>query len=316
MQQYRYVSHKRSAFRIMICFTTIMLLLFLAVSPDLYAQTPEKPNINVMGVAEFQGRQTALIEDLNTGVCAFYRPGDLIYGWHLTSITSKGIQLEQNGKQIDFPIYIAPTVVLEGRKHLTESANAVGPHLSFYNQEYSPTDLLDKTDLPKQVIEGKTKQSASTVKQPESLSVQTRKKESLRSSINLGRGQFVKPLSSYRITSNFGYRRHPVYKRTRFHSGIDLAAPTGTRISAADSGQVVFAGWRGGYGRCVIIDHHNNYKTLYGHMSRILVSTGANVRRGSIIGAVGSTGVSTGPHLHFELRKNEQPVNPASKIRL
>lgn len=112
------------------------------------------------------------------------------------------------------------------------------------------------------------------------------------------------------LTSNFGYRQHPILRTRRFHAGIDFGAPYGSTIRAADDGVVIFAGWYGGYGRAIIIDHGGSTTTLYGHTSRVYVSEGQRVQRGQAIAAVGSTGFSTGPHLHFEVRKNGDPVNP------
>jgi murein DD-endopeptidase MepM/ murein hydrolase activator NlpD len=105
------------------------------------------------------------------------------------------------------------------------------------------------------------------------------------------------------LTSPFGWRWG------RMHEGIDIAAPTGTPIVAAAAGTVIYAGWMGGYGNMVIIDHGNGVATAYGHQSAIYVTAGA-VSQGQVIGAVGSTGHSTGPHLHFEVRINGSPVDP------
>lgn len=124
-----------------------------------------------------------------------------------------------------------------------------------------------------------------------------------------GTGRFIWPTQGY-ISSPFGYRIHPIYGVNRFHTGIDIAAPTGRSIAAADSGEVVFAGYWGGYGKATIIDHGKGYSTVYAHQSRILVGKGQVVSKGEIIGSVGSTGWSTGPHLHFEVRINGKPVNP------
>lgn len=126
-------------------------------------------------------------------------------------------------------------------------------------------------------------------------------------------GKFIRPVSG-RITSGFGNRFHPVLKRTRLHAGIDFGAPTGTPIRAAASGVVVSASYRGGYGNTVIIDHGGGYATLYGHCSRVYVSAGQRVAQGQRIAAVGSTGLSTGPHLHFEIRINGRPVNPMGRL--
>jgi len=115
-----------------------------------------------------------------------------------------------------------------------------------------------------------------------------------------------------RVTSRFGSRFHPILGYERFHKGVDLGAAAGTPIVAAADGRVVSAGWHGGYGRQVAIAHAGGVQTSYGHMSRIAAYPGEIVHRGQVIGYVGSTGLSTGPHLHFEVVKNGRPVNPLS----
>jgi murein DD-endopeptidase MepM/ murein hydrolase activator NlpD len=113
-----------------------------------------------------------------------------------------------------------------------------------------------------------------------------------------------------RITSYFGYRYHPILHFTRFHAGLDIGASWGSPIVAAADGQVAAAGWAGGYGREVRIAHADGLMTLYGHMSEIVAQPGSYVRAGQLIGYVGSSGLSTGPHVHFEVRQNGTPVNP------
>ena len=112
------------------------------------------------------------------------------------------------------------------------------------------------------------------------------------------------------ITSYFGNRYHPILHFTRFHAGLDIGAGWGSPIVAAADGQVVAAGWAGGYGREVRIAHAGGLMTLYGHMSGIVAQAGSMVRQGQLIGYVGSSGLSTGPHLHFEVRQGGTPVNP------
>ncbi|MGB3612631.1 MAG: peptidoglycan DD-metalloendopeptidase family protein [Elainellaceae cyanobacterium] len=129
----------------------------------------------------------------------------------------------------------------------------------------------------------------------------------------LGSGQMVFPAGG-RITSRFGWRVHPILGSRRFHSGIDFGASSGTPIRAADAGRVLFSGWYGGYGRAVIVNHGNGVTTLYGHASQIYVSEGDVVQQGQVVAAVGSTGLSTGPHLHFEVHRDGSPVNPASYL--
>jgi murein DD-endopeptidase MepM/ murein hydrolase activator NlpD len=114
------------------------------------------------------------------------------------------------------------------------------------------------------------------------------------------------------ITSYFGYRYHPILHFTRFHAGLDIGAAWGSPIVAAGDGRIVAAGWAGGYGREVQIAHGGGLVSLYGHMSEIVAQPGSFVRQGQVIGYVGSSGLSTGPHVHFEVRMGGSPVNPLS----
>lgn len=123
-------------------------------------------------------------------------------------------------------------------------------------------------------------------------------------------GAMIWPTEAREITSPFGWRTHPVFGSQRFHSGIDIGADYGDTVSAADGGVVIFADWMGGYGKAVIIEHGNGISTLYAHNSQLLVSEGQRVRKGEAISRVGSTGYSTGPHLHFEVRQDGTPVSP------
>lgn len=127
-------------------------------------------------------------------------------------------------------------------------------------------------------------------------------------------GGFLRPVSG-RVTSPYGTRVHPIFKRTINHTGVDLGMPMGAKVKAANSGKVIYVGWYGGYGKVVIIDHGRvngvPVTSLYAHLSSYSVSNGVSVYKGQIIGNVGSTGYSTGPHLHFEIRENGRPVNPA-----
>jgi murein DD-endopeptidase MepM/ murein hydrolase activator NlpD len=142
----------------------------------------------------------------------------------------------------------------------------------------------------------------------------TRQLRSLgRGAVAKSTGRFMWPLQGT-LTSRFGYRTHPIHGTKLMHTGLDIARPTGTPIQAADGGSVVFAGWRGGYGKAIIINHGGGLATLYGHLSSISVSSGQSVGKGQTIGRVGSTGYSTGPHLHFEVRSNGSPVNPMSYL--
>ncbi len=128
---------------------------------------------------------------------------------------------------------------------------------------------------------------------------------------------FIKPIGG-RITSPFGWRTHPIFNSRTFHSGVDIGGPNYGSIMASNGGKVIYSGWYGGYGKVVIIDHGtvngNPMTTLYAHMSTIKVKQGDYVKKGQVVGLEGTTGYSTGPHCHFEVRINGKPNNPLNYI--
>ncbi|MEI8390012.1 MAG: M23 family metallopeptidase [bacterium] len=129
---------------------------------------------------------------------------------------------------------------------------------------------------------------------------------------------FIYPLTGT-LTSGFGLREHPVFKIRDFHSGIDISAPPFSLIIASNDGKVLFTGKKNGYGNMIIINHGNlrgsNITSIYGHLSEILVSNNQIIKKGQLIGVEGTTGTTTGPHLHFEIRNNGTPVNPLLFIK-
>jgi len=127
-------------------------------------------------------------------------------------------------------------------------------------------------------------------------------------------GRFIVPVYGARFSSGFGMRFHPILHRTRMHTGQDLAAPHGTPIHASAAGVVVSCSYMHGYGNAIIVDHGGGFATLYGHCSRLIARPGDRVRQGQVIALVGSTGLATGPHCHFEVRIGGRPVNPLRYI--
>lgn len=117
------------------------------------------------------------------------------------------------------------------------------------------------------------------------------------------------------LSSGFGLRGHPILGGTRLHAGLDFAAPTGSPVLATMDGYVSAAGWAGGYGLSVRLENGSSLETRYGHLSRITVAPGSFVRKGELIGLVGTTGLSTGPHLHYEVRVNGRAVDPRAYLR-
>jgi len=136
----------------------------------------------------------------------------------------------------------------------------------------------------------------------------------IRTRVTVSSGKLRWPVMG-KVSSPFGWRRSPFGRRRVFHSGLDIRAPRGRGIVSAGNGQVVFSGWMGGYGKAIVISHPGGVSTLYGHCSSLLVSGGATVRSGQVIARVGSTGRSTGYHLHFEVRTNGTPQNPLRYLR-
>jgi len=127
---------------------------------------------------------------------------------------------------------------------------------------------------------------------------------------------FFSPIQYGKATSGFGTRRNPFNsRRMEFHKGVDLGCHSGTKIHSARSGEVVFAGYDEGYGNLVIVEHEFGYRSYYGHLSRCLVQRGQMVKPGDIIALSGNTGRSTGPHLHFEIRKNGRAINPLTFLK-
>jgi murein DD-endopeptidase MepM/ murein hydrolase activator NlpD len=174
-------------------------------------------------------------------------------------------------------------------------------------------DMLSSTRQERDTYERAVKELEKTSRELESM---IRNIQTGGSNEQLGSGIYTWPTPGYsRISSNYGMRWHPILKENRMHTGVDIAAPMGAKIVAADSGTVIFAGWSGGYGQVIIIDHGGGISTLYAHQSTLLAGKGTAVAKGQQIGKVGSTGWSTGPHLHFEVRINGKYTNPLSYIK-
>lgn len=181
-----------------------------------------------------------------------------------------------------------------------------------YNQQLA--DLEEDNEYIKSLIQ-KAEAEAEAARQAAAAAAANSASYSYSSSNKIysyGGGRFLWPVPAYVgiINDVYGYRSSPISGSGEFHSGLDMRAPYGTDIVAADDGTVIYSGVRNGYGNCVIIDHGGGFSTLYGHNSTLCVSVGQTVVRGQIIAKAGSTGYSTGAHLHFEVRINGQYVDP------
>ncbi|PCH69339.1 MAG: peptidase M23 [Bacteroidetes bacterium] len=219
----------------------------------------------------------------------------------LDQINSVLFDLQDRDENIYRVVFEADPIPLEVRK---AGFGGISKYLDL--ERYSNSDLIIETS---QRIDKLAKQLYIQSKSYDELYDMLRNKEDMLASIPA-----IQPVSNKdlkRTASGYGYRIHPIYKTRKFHMGMDFTAPTGTDIYATGNGRVEKIKWsRRGYGNHVIIDHGYGYKTLYAHMVKINVRRGQRIKRGQIIGFVGNTGTSVGPHIHYEVIKDGKRVNP------
>lgn len=203
---------------------------------------------------------------------------------------------------------------------LIEKQNSVETLLSTKNEEIlALKDEISANDKQLAQLEAAAKAAAEAARKKAEAQAAAQAaasgSSSAGASVVSGNGEFAHPCPGYtRVSSEFGYRDAPLAGASTNHKGIDLAAPTGTPIYAAQSGTVTSAGYSGNAGNMIVINHGNGMQTYYMHCSKIYVSAGTKVSKGQNIGAVGSTGNSTGPHLHFQVMLNGVPVNPRNYL--
>jgi murein DD-endopeptidase MepM/ murein hydrolase activator NlpD len=217
----------------------------------------------------------------------------------------------------------AQSAALESRKNrLGEQKKSLGDMVSEFakkalmiqKEKLNQEQIADRLRNQREFYEKAEQQLARESEQLEHQIVDMTSASEHNKDVVKGSGSMSMPLQG-QITSPFGVRRHPIFGIRKMHTGVDLAAPNRTPVKAADSGNVLYAGYYGGYGKVVIISHGNSKSTLYAHLSKTAVAVGQNVAKGEVVGYEGSTGFSTGPHLHFEVRVNGKPNNPLNFIR-
>ncbi|MCL2382971.1 MAG: peptidoglycan DD-metalloendopeptidase family protein [Oscillospiraceae bacterium] len=220
--------------------------------------------------------------------------------------------LEQNREQIE----VARNSVETTRNSLQTSQNTMQEHVN--ELTVTERELKQQLEEYERAQAQVRNQIAEIQRQEEAARQNNNQNNNNLVPPNVAEGQFAWPVPGFNtITSPFGMRWHPVLHQSRMHTGIDIAGPgiSGANVVAANDGIVTFAGWMGGYGNTVMINHGGGIVTLYAHGSSILVSSGQSVTRGQSIMTVGTTGVSTGPHLHFEVIVNGSVVDPVPWVR-
>lgn len=215
------------------------------------------------------------------------------------AIEKKKAQLESQKKQLE------ALKLEEKQKQQVYEQNARERSQVLHGLDMQKDDLEAAIDEMEEIAQGLNSTVRSLMKQNGISDTQT----------DYSGGAMLKPTNG-RLSSPYGYRIHPILKTKKFHSGVDLAAPNGTPIKAANDGVVISSGWIKGYGNTIMVDHGGGIVTLYAHASALLCGVGDKVTRGQTIAKVGSTGYSTGPHLHFEVRVNGKTVNPTGYIKI
>lgn len=271
-------------------------------------------NLQLVGVATLADQASCFIKSPGASEQMVYAVGDVIGGYRITAIDSQAVTFDRQG--VSFQLFLGQASGAE--------PNAAQPVVA---GDGSVRLAAARSDVEVKEAEGRIKSRTSRFatakliedasklsKTPEFVAPTGKRRLSGRS---LASSSFASPMSG-ELSSVFGYRRHPLGGGIRFHRGIDIAAPYGTPVKAAAAGRVVevYNSSASDLGRHIIIRHNNEFETCYGHLSRITVSVGQTVDQGDVIGREGSSGSSTGPHLHFEIRRNKEAVNPLSYMKL
>lgn len=243
-------------------------------------------HIRMVGTAFIQGKVVTLLEDSRNGIEGFFEVGDEVAGYQIADISNDGVVLDGNGQEYYIKIFatVDIPVISSKNKYVSNAEEADSPKILSEKSE-----IL--TDFTYEIV--RTKE--------ELLKDEPQRK--------IAQMELDIPLKG-NLSSGFGWRKHPMGGGKEFHKGWDICAKSGTPIRAAADGVVSLSRYYGDLGYTIFINHKGTYQTHYGHLSKLLVKKGQVVQKGEIIGLVGSTGMSTGPHLHFEIYKGKKLISP------
>ncbi|MFZ5989167.1 MAG: murein hydrolase activator EnvC family protein [Bacillota bacterium] len=229
----------------------------------------------------------------------------------IAAISKRDKELIESLKEAKNEIEYKRELVAEEKENIQQKANESLRNINNLKETKATLDLQIRSINSK--LYRLEEQEDALIKKSQELGNQIR---SLQRKGAYAGGSMIWPVpSSTRVSSYFGNRLHPILKRYKMHTGIDISAKSGASIVAANKGTVIMTGWQGGYGYTVVIDHGGGITTLYAHCSKIIAKKNDVVKAGETIAKIGSTGLSTGPHLHFEVRKNGSPTNPLNYVK-
>jgi len=285
-------------------------------------QTYEKVKIAQKELDETQDRIDVKNESFNERLRAIYKNGEA--GYIEIMLGSDNFSDFINNAEMVNRIYQYDVDFLENLKKQYKEIDIKKKDLEGYQNELvaKRKDVEDKQEqlevsrgeavnLRKEIANNNDLLAAQEKKLAEYADELIDKIKSIQSDEDYAGGTFAWPAPGYtRITDPFGYRIHPILKTKEFHTGTDLGVPANSKLVAVNDGTVIIAGWSGGYGKTVVIDHGGGIVTLYAHNNKLLVKVGEKVKKGQQISLSGSTGMSTGPHLHFEVRKDGVYIDP------
>ncbi|MEK6557503.1 MAG: M23 family metallopeptidase [Candidatus Margulisiibacteriota bacterium] len=255
----------------------------------------------------------------------FVLGGSLIYSARMADMSVKYYELEHKSKRVQSKIdeYTRKTEELKTvLLTLQEKDQEIRKMLGLRsNKSYFPAEFKKKATNSERQADVSLYNTVDNLKFLHTFAkAQRRSYDNLYVAVSSLKQNFDKvpsiwPIYGY-IMSGFGYRMHPIAGSVHFHAGIDIPSYIGAPVRVAASGSVISAAWESGYGLCAVVEHHNGLRTVYAHLSGISVRRGDAIKKGQLIGRVGNSGLSTGPHLHYEVRANNRPISPVAYLNM